>query len=132
PGGRIGLANWTPQSLVGGMFRAIGRQLPPPAGAQSPALWGTREHLEALFGDEAARIDITPRLHHFRYRSASHFVEEFRTWYGPVHKAFAALPSDKARELERDLVGLLDGANRAGAHSLVVPSEYLEIVITKR
>jgi ubiquinone/menaquinone biosynthesis C-methylase UbiE len=132
PGGRIGLANWTPFSLVGQMFKAIGRQLPPPAGAQSPALWGTEEHLRALFDKQVKKIDVTPRIFNFRYRSAAHFIEVFRTWYGPVHKAFAALPADKAATLDSDLTELLNGLNTAGPGSLVVPSEYLEIVVTRR
>ena len=74
----------------------------------------------------------TPRIFNFRYRSAAHFIEVFRTWYGPVHKAFAALPADKALALEHDLTELLNGMNRGGAHSLVVPSEYLEIVVMRR
>jgi ubiquinone/menaquinone biosynthesis C-methylase UbiE len=131
-GGRIGLANWTPESLVGQMFKILGRYLPPPAGAQSPALWGTEAHLRSLFGDKAAAIAVTRRFFNFRYRSAAHFIDVFRTWYGPTHKAFAALPSEKAIELERDLTDLLDRMNRGGAGSLVVPSEYLEIVITRR
>jgi ubiquinone/menaquinone biosynthesis C-methylase UbiE len=132
PGGRIGLANWTPDSLIGRMFKALGRQLPPPPGAQSPALWGDQAHLRALFGESASAIDVTPRVFNFRYRSAAHFIDVFRTWYGPVHKAFAALPEDKAATLERDLTDLLEGLNRAGKGSLVVPSDYLEIVITRR
>ncbi|MDH5265630.1 MAG: class I SAM-dependent methyltransferase [Betaproteobacteria bacterium] len=132
PGGRIGLANWTPECLVGRMFKAIGRQLPPPAGAQSPALWGTVEHLRALFGENAADIAVTRREFNFRYRSAAHFIDVFRTWYGPVHKAFAALSADKATALERDLEYLLEGENRAGPGSLVIPSEYLEVVVTRR
>ena len=132
PGGRIGLANWTPESLVGEMFKTLGRQLPPPAGVKSPSLWGVESHLRSLFGEQAAAIAVTPRLFNFRYRSAAHFIDIFRTWYGPVHKAFAALPADKAAALEHDLTDLLNRMNRAGAGSLVVPSEYLEIVITRR
>ena len=75
---------------------------------------------------------MTPRVFNFRYRSAAHFVEVFRTWYGPVHKAFAALPMDQATTLERELCDLLNSLNRGGVGSLIVPSEYLEIVITKR
>ncbi len=89
-------------------------------------------HLYSLFGDDAAAILVTPRMFNFRYRSAEHFVDVFRTWYGPVHKAFAALPNDKALALERDLIDLLNRMNRAGAASLVVPSEYLEIVVSRR
>jgi len=130
PGGRIGLANWTPDSLVGQMFKVLGRHLPPPAGVQSPSLWGTEKHLQSLFGDSAEAIHITPRVFNFRYRSAAHFIDVFRTWYGPVHKAFAALPADKAPLLEGDVADLLNGLNTAGPSSLVVPSEYLEIVVT--
>jgi len=131
PGGRIGLANWTPQSLVGQMFKTLGRYLPPPAGVQSPALWGIQEHLQSLFGERAAKIDVTSRMFNFRYRSAAHFIDVFRTWYGPVHKAFAALPADKATALEQELTQLLNRMNRAGADSLIAPSEYLEIVVTR-
>ena len=131
-GGRIGLANWTPESLVGQMFKILGRYLPPPAGAQSPSLWGVEAHLRSLFGDNAASTAVTRRFFNFRYRSAAHFIDVFRTWYGPTHKAFAALPADKAVGLKLDLTDLLEGMNRGGADSLVAPSEYLEIVITKR
>jgi hypothetical protein len=88
--------------------------------------------LQSLFGERVTAIDVTPRLFNFRYRSAAHFIDVFRTWYGPIHKAFAALPADGATALERDLTGLLNRMNRAGPGSLVVPSEYLEVVITRR
>ena len=131
PGGRIGLANWTPDGFIGQVFKTLGRHLPPPTGAQSPSLWGTEAHLRALFEGKAQAIDITPRQFNFRYRSAAHFIEVFRTWYGPIHKAFLALPADKGQALEQDLTALLDRLNRGGARSLVVPSEYLEIVVTR-
>jgi hypothetical protein len=85
-------------------------------------------HLRSLFGEKAADIAVTPRHFNFRYRSAAHFIDVFRTWYGPVCKAFATLPADKVA-LESDMTELLNGA---GAHSLLVPSEYLEVVITRR
>jgi ubiquinone/menaquinone biosynthesis C-methylase UbiE len=132
PGGKIGLANWTPEGFIGQVFKVLSRHLPPPAGVQPPTLWGVRAHLQSLFGERAAAIDVTPRLFNFRYRSAAHFIDVFRTWYGPIHKAFAALPADGATALERDLTGLLNRTNRAGPGSLVVPSEYLEVVITRR
>ena len=110
------------------MFKVLGRYLPPPAGAQSPALWGVESYLQALFGKNA-HISSARRLFNFRYRSAAHFIEIFKAWYGPVHKAFAALPTDKAAALQSDLTELLNNFNRGGAQSLVVPSEYLEIVI---
>ena len=131
-GGRIGLANWTPEGFVGQLFKTLGRHLPPPPGLQPPSLWGVETHLRSIFGNAAAAIAVTPRTFNFRYRSAAHFIEMFRTWYGPVHKAFAALPADKAVELEGDMTHLLNSMNRAGSASLVVPSEYLEVVITTR
>ncbi len=132
PGGRIGMANWTPEGFIGQLFKVLGGHLPPPAGVQPPSRWGVKAHLDTLFGDQAAKIETTPRLFNFRYRSAAHFVEVFRTWYGPVHKAFGALPADRAEALNHDLVELLNRLNVAGAGSLVVPSEYLEIVVTRR
>jgi len=132
PGGRIGLANWTPEGFIGQVFKTLGRQLPPPPGVQPPSLWGVESHLRSLFGDRASTIAVTPRFFKFRYRSAAHFVEVFRTWYGPVHKAFAALPPEKGAALEHDLIELLNSMNRGGPDSLVVPSEYLEVVIVRR
>ena len=132
PGGRIGLANWTPEGFIGQLFKTLGKHVPPPAGVQPPSLWGVEAHLKTLFGDQAAAIQATPRQFNFRYRSAAHFIEVFRTWYGPVHKAFASLPPEGAAALERDLTELLNRLNRAGASSLVVPSDYLEIVVTRR
>jgi hypothetical protein len=96
-----------------------------------PSLWGTESHLRALFGDSAAEIVTTPRLFNFRYQSAEHFLEVFRTWYGPIHKAFAALPAESAQALENDLIELIERLNRAGPDSLILPSEYLEVVITR-
>jgi ubiquinone/menaquinone biosynthesis C-methylase UbiE len=131
PGGRIGLANWTPDSLIGRMFKVLGGYVPPPVGVQPPSLWGTEAHLRTLFGDTAATVQATPRHFAFRYRSAAHFIDVFRAWYGPVNKAFAAQTPEKADALAADLAELLNGLNRAGPGSLVVPSEYLEVVVTR-
>lgn len=132
PGGRIGLANWTPEGFIGQVFRMIGRYLPPPAGVQSPAMWGTEPHLDALFGREASSIRVERRIFNFRYRSAAHFVQVFRDYYGPTHKAFLALDAGKAVDLERELTALLQSLDRGGGRSLVVPAEYAEVVVTKR
>jgi SAM-dependent methyltransferase len=131
PGGRIGLASWTPDSFIGRLFKVIGAHVPPPAGLKSPALWGTEAHLEALFGARADRIRWSRRHFNFRYRSAAHWVQLFRDFYGPTHRAFAALDEVGARALERAIVALLMELNTGGDASLVVPSEYLEVVITK-
>jgi SAM-dependent methyltransferase len=131
-GGKIGLANWTPQGFIGQLFKTIGKHVPPPAGVKPPALWGTRERLDELFQPHAAAIRCTPRGFVFRYRSPEHWLDVFRTWYGPVLKAFAALDSTGQQALEDDLLALIDRFNRSGDDTMVAPSEYLEVVITKR
>ncbi|MBV7570446.1 class I SAM-dependent methyltransferase [Pseudomonas sp. PDM27] len=132
PGGRIGLANWTPEGFVGQMFKTLGQHLPPPPGANPPSRWGTEAWLHEHFDEREFLLQVTRRTFNFRYRSAAHFIDTFRQWYGPVHKAFAALPADGAKALEADLSELINRMNRAGDKSLVVPSEYLEVVITRR
>jgi SAM-dependent methyltransferase len=132
PNGQIGLANWTPEGFIGQVFKTLGKYLPPPSGAKSPALWGTRARLSEMFGADAASIKAEPRLFNFRYRSPDHFLEVFKTFYGPVLKAFAALEPSRQLELENDLHALLVRTNRATNGTLVVPSEYLEVIITKR
>lgn len=131
-GGRIGLANWTPEGFIGQLFRIVGSYLPPPAGLKSPALWGTEPHIVELFGVKAAAIHTERKYFNFRYRSAAHWIQVFRDFYGPVHRAFAALDHTRQRSLEADIVGLLQRLNVDGRRSLVVPGEYLEVVITRR
>ncbi|MGX1185342.1 ubiquinone/menaquinone biosynthesis C-methylase UbiE [Pseudomonas sp. F-14 TE3623] len=132
PGGRIGLANWTPEGYIGQVFKTLGRHMPPPPGAQPPSNWGTEAWLNSHFDQRDFQLQVTRRLFNFRYRSAAHWIDTFRTWYGPVHKAFATLPPEGGTALENDLTELLNRLNRAGERSLVVPSEYLEVVITRR
>ena len=131
-GGRIGMANWTPEGFIGRLFKVVGTHVPPPAGLKSPALWGTEPHLVELFGTQAAQIHCERRHFNFRYRSASHWLQVFRDYYGPMHKAFAALEEAAGQKLARDITALLEEMNTAGKASLVVPAEYLEIVVTKR
>ena len=130
PGGRIGLASWTPEGFLGDLFRLVARHVAPIPGVRSPLLWGTDAHMQELFGG-AASIRHTRRNFAFRYRSPEHWVEIFRTFYGPVHKAFAALTADGQAALEGELIALLRKADRGGAAGLVVPAEYLETVITR-
>lgn len=130
-GGRIGLATWTPEGFIGELFKVVGRHVPPPAGLASPALWGSEPYIVQLFGREAADIRCQRRMFNFRYESAAHWIQIFRDFYGPTHKAFGALaPAGQAR-LEADLVELLERLNIGGRRSLVVPGEYLETVIVK-
>jgi ubiquinone/menaquinone biosynthesis C-methylase UbiE len=131
PGGRIGMANWTPESFVGQLFKTIGAYIPPAPGMKSPAQWGTEARLHEMFGAKAAGIAITRRHFMFRYRTASHWLDIFRSFYGPLHKAFAALDVEKQAGLERDVLALL-GRMDTGTATLRVPSEYLEVIVTKR
>jgi ubiquinone/menaquinone biosynthesis C-methylase UbiE len=131
-GGKIGLANWTPDGFIGQVFKTLGKYLPPPPGVKSPALWGTEARITEMFGASASNIRSEPRHFMFRYRSPEHFVEIFKTYYGPVLKAFAALDAAKQDALERDLLALIAMLNRAEDGTMVVASEYLEIVISKR
>lgn len=131
-GGRIGMANWTPEGFIGQLFRVIGAHVPPPAGTESPARWGDETRLTELFGADAADMRITRRHFNFRYRSASHWIQIFRDFYGPTHKAFAALNEERKAQLNADITALLERMNVGGANTLVVPSEYLEVVIIKK
>ena len=131
-GGRIGLANWTPDGFIGQVFKTLGKYLPPPAGAKSPALWGTRAALNEMFGSQASSIKAEPRFFNFRYKSAEHFLDVFKTYYGPVLKAFAALDAAAQQDLHNDLYALIVRMNKSGDATMVVPSEYLEVVITRK
>jgi len=130
-GGRIGLANWTPEGFVGRLFGVIGRHVPPAPGLQSPALWGTEPHIVRLFGRQAFDIRCERKDFHMRYESPAHWLQVFRDFYGPTHQAFATLDPEGQRALEIEITGLLEGMNIGGASSLVVPAEYLQVVISR-
>ncbi len=130
PGGKIGMANWTPESFIGEVFKVIGKHVAPPAGVKSPALWGSRPHLASLF-ETKGLVRAESRQFMLRYRSPEHWLDVFKTWYGPVHKAFGALDVTKQAVLADDLLSLIARFNRADDGTMVVPSEYLQIVITR-
>ena len=130
-GGKIGLANWTPDGFIGQLFKTISKYMPPPAGVRSPALWGKRERLDELFGQKAASIQATQKHYVFRYRSPEHWLDVFRTFYGPVLKTFAALSPDAQGNLEKDLLRLAAEFNRADDGTMVAPGQYLEVVIVR-
>ncbi len=131
PGGRIGLANWTPDGFVGRLFQTLGRYLPPPAGVKSPALWGTEARIEELFAGRATLLRATRRQFEFRYRSPMHWLDVFRTYYGPIRKAYETLDAERQAALTRDLFDLMERGNRSGDRTLVLPSEYLELVLER-
>ncbi len=130
PGGKIGLANWTPQGLIGQLFKTLGGYIAPPPGVSSPALWGTDEFLQENFSNAADKISTVQRQFNFRYKSADHWLEIFGNYYGPVLKAFESLESSKADALRSDIKQLLESVNVATDGTLVAPSDYLETVIT--
>lgn len=130
PGGRIGLANWTPDGFIGDMFRIVGAHVPPPPGVPSPLLWGTEDHLRDML--PGCDVAVSRRSFTFRYRSAQHWFETFRDYYGPLCKAWAALDDAGRASLQEQLTALADGDNRAGAGALTVDSDYLEVIATRR
>ena len=132
PRGQIGLANWTPDGFIGQVFKTLGKYLPPPPSARSPALWGTRPRLAEMFGAATTEITAETRHFNFRYRSPKHFLEVFETYYGPINRAFATLDQRQQNELRNDLHALIVRMNRANDGTMIVPSEYLEVVIAKR
>src|SRR5215469_5598799 len=113
PGGMIGMANWTPEGFIGQVFKALSKHIAPPAGVNSPALWGTKPWIEQQFGPKARRIAIDGKVFVFRYRSPEHFVEVFRAYYGPVHKAFLALDPAGQATLAKDLYATIASFNTA-------------------
>lgn len=130
-GGKIGLANWTPTSFIGGLFKVLSAKVPPPAGVASPALWGTRDWIDGTFAAKVRTIDVAEKKFIFRYHSPQHFVDVFRTFYGPVHKAFLALDAQGQAELTGDILTLIAEHNTADDGSMRVPAAYAEIVMTK-
>jgi ubiquinone/menaquinone biosynthesis C-methylase UbiE len=130
--GMIGLANWTPAGFIGELFKLIGRYLPPPAGVKPASLWGTEERLRELFGERFASLETTRKHFVFRYRSPQHWLDTFRTYYGPMQKSFSALNAAQQSSLASDLIQLAQRFNRATDGTMVVPSEYLEVVIRLR
>jgi SAM-dependent methyltransferase len=127
-GGTIAMANWTPEGLIGQMFKTLGKHIPPAPGLKSPALWGTEARLRELFGSQAASIRLQPRSFVFRYLSVDHFLDVFGRFYGPIHKAFSTLEGEVLRA---DLRALLESRNAATDGTLVAPGDYAEVVIRK-
>ena len=131
PGGTIALANWTPESFIGQLFKTIGKYIPPAPGVSSPALWGTQQRLEEFFAQDADTITLHPRNFNFRYQSPDHFMHIFRTYYGPTHKAFLALDEEGQAGLDADIRALIDQSNVATDGTMIVPGAYVDAIITK-
>ncbi|MBS0535402.1 MAG: class I SAM-dependent methyltransferase [Proteobacteria bacterium] len=131
-GGKIGMANWTPEGFIGQVFKTIGGYIAPPPGAKSPALWGNEARIRDMFGAQSSAIKTTVRQYNFRYKTPQAFIDTFRTFYGPMLKTFAALEPAKQTAFNADLLKLIEKFNVSGDSTMVVPSDYLEIVVTRR
>jgi ubiquinone/menaquinone biosynthesis C-methylase UbiE len=131
PGGRIGLANWVPDSFVGEMFMTTAKHAPPPPGVQPPPLWGTEDHLRELFGDQVSDLNVERASVKMRFRSADHWLEVFRTYFGPIKVAFERVGEGGEEALESDLRDLLERHNVAGDRAQVELSDYLRVVATR-
>jgi SAM-dependent methyltransferase len=130
-GGKIGMANWTPESFIGQLFKTLGKYVAPPGGVNSPAAWGSRAWIEGVFSGKSKSLEINDCAFVFRYRSPKHFVDFFRHYYGPVHKAFTTLDPSGQDALEEDILALVERFNTANDGSMRVPSSYAEVIIAK-
>ena len=130
-GGKIGLANWTPEGFIGQLFKIVGQHNPPPAGVPSPLQWGTDDRLEALLGADCD-VEITRRHFAFRFRSAEDLFETFKDYYGPMLKAWENQDDAGKESLRSAVVALANEHNRDQSGALTVDSEYVEVVATKR
>ena len=131
PGGRIGLGSWCPAGAVGTMFQTIAKHAPPPPGVPSPLLWGTEEHIRDLFGDGISELRAERRVSRQPFRSADHYIEFFRTYFGPTKTAYERVGPDGEAALTEDLRNFLEGANSAGERAMVLEADYLEVIATR-
>jgi ubiquinone/menaquinone biosynthesis C-methylase UbiE len=131
PGGRIGMANWVPDGGVGQMFMTIAKHAPPPPGVQSPLRWGTEDGLRELFGDGVSELRVERRKARQAFRSVDHFLEFFRTYFGPTKVAYERVGPEGEEALTSDFRAYLEQNNVAGDRALVLEPEYLQVVATR-
>ncbi|HET8814167.1 MAG TPA: methyltransferase domain-containing protein [Solirubrobacterales bacterium] len=131
PAGRIGMANWTPEGSVGQMFQTITKHAPPPPGVESPLRWGTEDRVRELFGDGVSEIRFERRISRQPFRSADHYIEFFRTYFGPTQTAYERVGPEGEQALTDDLRTFLEGANTAGDRGMVLEAEYLQVIATR-
>jgi SAM-dependent methyltransferase len=132
PGGRIGMANWTPDGLMGQLFATVAKHAPPPIKIDPPALWGVEDYLRTLLADGVTSIEVTPRDFVIRAPSAELFLAFFRENFGPLKVAFARVGADGEEALTSDLLDLMARYNRAADGALAAPAAYLEVVARRR
>lgn len=130
PGGTVALASWTPKGFFGAMFGAAGQQTPPSREPSGPTTWGTEPGIRSLFGGHVRGLQVSHRNFVLRCRSPEHFLELIRTPWSSTASAFH-MPAAKEDDLARHLT-LVGRFNQAEDGSMVVPSDYLEVVAVKR
>jgi ubiquinone/menaquinone biosynthesis C-methylase UbiE len=131
PGGRIGMTNWVPDGYIGEMFLTVSKHAPPPPGVDPPSLWGTEERLRELFSDRISDLSLERRTMVFRFRSFDHWLEFFRTYFGPMKMAFARVGADGEQALADDLRDLVERFDRGGDRAMLVDADYLEVVAVR-
>jgi ubiquinone/menaquinone biosynthesis C-methylase UbiE len=131
PGGRIGMGNWCPDGAVGTMFKTISKHAPPPPGIDSPLLWGTEERLRELFGNGISDLRTERRVSRQPFRSADHYIEFFRRYFGPTQVAYERVGPEGEQALTDDLRDFLEAANTAGDRAMVLEADYLEVIATR-
>jgi SAM-dependent methyltransferase len=131
PGGKIGMANWTPDGLIGQVFQTRAQFVPAPPGIRPPTLWGTMGRLRELFGGDVVSLQVTERSTMIRHRSVERWAEFNRKYLGPMATAFETLEPSGQEALARALTDLMRRGNRSGDGTLVAPSAYLEVMATR-
>lgn len=131
PGGRIGMSNWAPDSGVGTMFMTVAKHAPPPPGVESPLVWGTEDGLRDLFGDGIAEWSFERKKARQAFRSADHFLEFFRTYFGPIKTAFERVGPEGEAALADDLRTYLEETRSEDRRALISEPEYLQVVATR-
>ena len=132
PGGRIGLASWTPTGFVGQMLKTVGAHVTPPPAAKPATRWGSEDVVRELLGDRVRDVAAQPRTVRQRFLSAEHFADFFLTHYGPTHTAASKLDDAGKSALRADLVDLGQRFDEATDGGLVVGWEYLVVTATKK
>lgn len=131
PGGRIGMANWVPDGPVSQLFAIVAKHAPPPPGFTPPVLWGTEEKVRELLGPGLTDLKMERRVSRQPFRSIDHYLEIFRSYFGPIKMAFDRVGVDGEAALEADLREQLEKCNTAGDRAFVLEPEYLQVIATR-
>jgi SAM-dependent methyltransferase len=132
PGGRIGMANWCPDGGLQDFFAAIVKHTGgPPPGFTPPVLWGAEDHVRGLFGDSVTDLRAERRKSRQAFRSADHYLDFFRSYFGPIKAAYEKIGPEGEQALTTDLKAVLEELNVGDSRALVVEPEYLQVIATR-